>query len=355
MGAAATPAVGAEEAGAGGESSADRSSCGSAARESLRDRAVLLAAAVVAVVAGAGWRVNMGRWLGREWMRVSAAGGVLRIESGGGFESRNDAVAAMCREAWAGLTAEVGSGVAAWTGEFTVFTGDTFSPAADYSMAVPATAAARCFPSFIYGGYPETGVPDFTAAAVAMAAAGSAPAVWQQAGWVGAVTHPSRAGVVAWSAAHPHLANFTFMSWGPKTSAATNPAYIPMPAQASAFRVLADLRGWGFSGRLPLLLHAGRPVIIQGRPDEQAFLWDMEPWVHYIPASSNGTDVGAAVEWTFAHADAAAAIGAAGAAYARAHLTHAAATRTIADIMIRRFASDAYTPVLVPGASRPAA
>ena len=58
----------------------------------------------------------------------------------------------------------------------------------------------------------------------------------------------------------------------------------------SMWRYLIDMGGTGWSGRLKLLSHCNRPLVVQERP-----YWDwassrMQPWVHYVPFAADLED-----------------------------------------------------------------
>ena len=108
------------------------------------------------------------------------------------------------------------------------------------------------------------------------------------------------------------------------------------------YRVLIDFGGAGYSGRIPLLLASGRPLIIVGHPEEAWFYWDgsMTPWVHYIPCgdkSGNGIskeDILNAIKWTFDNKKKAAEIGKAGQEYAKKYLSQEAVIKKIGKMLL---------------------
>ena len=99
--------------------------------------------------------------------------------------------------------------------------------------------------------------------------------------------------------------------------------------QVRTFAALVDIQGKGYSARLKLLLHSGRPVLLCARPWVEFFHPLLKPWVHYVPVRADLADLVAAAEWVAANPAEAAAIGARAQALAREHLTYSAALAEI--------------------------
>lgn len=97
--------------------------------------------------------------------------------------------------------------------------------------------------------------------------------------------------------------------------------YVPM-VDFCRFSALLDIQGWGFSGRLPFLLATGRPIVVCDRLYEQEYYFDtFRPWVHFIPAKEDLSDLEERIAWVFANYDEAREIGLAGQRYALENLT----------------------------------
>ncbi|KAL1518865.1 hypothetical protein AB1Y20_003142 [Prymnesium parvum] len=86
------------------------------------------------------------------------------------------------------------------------------------------------------------------------------------------------------------------------------------------FRYLLNLDGNAAASRLASLLHTGSAVFFADSPFKEWWYPLLKPWVHYVPVDRSLRDLVERVEWANAHPDAVAAIGAAGAAFARQHL-----------------------------------
>ena len=138
----------------------------------------------------------------------------------------------------------------------------------DYLDSNPIDLAFACrgescrglglLPAFNFADYYEAGVGDYNSLAKRMAAAGSKPPIENACVWAGnPAASPLRqryaelaaklvGGVLA------HRAH----------SSDAGGKYLSMEEQARRFACFIDLPGKGYSGRVPLLLHSGRPLII---------------------------------------------------------------------------------------------
>ena len=164
-----------------------------------------------------------------------------------------------------------------------------------------ASDGDELFPDFVYGGWWHIGLHDFDAFAAAMEAAAAAEPRPRhpQAFWIGNVEmSPSRAALVALSAAHPERVDARGIRWqhargnvSEATGArAATDAWVTLQDHVR-WRYLVDLEGTGWSGRLKLLPFAGRPLLVQERP-----YWDwassrLVAHEHYVPLRSDLSDV----------------------------------------------------------------
>lgn len=228
-----------------------------------------------------------------------------------------------------------------------VHVGDNFDASSNWSYGVPNGQSHWSVPSFVFSAWPEVGIHDYDQTFSQVLAASMKPATDERVFWIGNTsTHISRGQVHQLLAPHMrHLLDFRSMQWGPSGNAGGASSYVSLPDHAK-YAALLDLPGVGFSGRLPLLLATGRPVIIAGRPAEQWFWYDMQPWVHYIPCGPKwGFDYAGNVGgflfelkqqllWVQSHQEEAAAIGRRGQAFALEHLTRTAAVKRIGNMLM---------------------
>lgn len=185
-------------------------------------------------------------------------------------------------------------------------------------------------PDFVFGGWPESGVDDFDAVAAKIAGAGRKPPQTHKLGWFGNEnTHPSRKTLVRLGHEHHERMDIVDVGdWFARGDRITQQhlgtrsgPLMGMPDQVAMYRYLIDVQGRGYSARLKLLLHSGRPVLLQARPWRDFFFDDLKPWIHFVPVAHDFNDLLAALDRLDANPDLAKSIGENAASYARRHLT----------------------------------
>lgn len=80
---------------------------------------------------------------------------------------------------------------------------------------------------------------------------------------------------------------------------------LSLEEQVARWACLVDVRGAGYSGRVPMLLHAGRPLLLVARQhrdtevpmDNVWYAPKLVPWVHYIPVAADLHDLEANARW----------------------------------------------------------
>ena len=168
------------------------------------------------------------------------------------------------------------------------------APATDLAYACKHVDPRGCdvglVPHFIFGNYMEVGIGEFPAVSRRLAAAGNQPARQRLCAWVGnRRNHEQRARFIERAAKLPEL----FAS--PPTD-----QYISLRAQVEEWACLVDLVGFGFSARLPLLLHSARVVLKVTSPAPGPWLWyenpwafpeALTPWKHFVPVHANLSDL----------------------------------------------------------------
>jgi hypothetical protein len=194
-------------------------------------------------------------------------------------------------------------------------------------------------PDFVFGGWPQVGIHDFDGTCRAMAAAGEQPAHRPVAGWIGNLrTHHVRTVLHRLGETHPDLLDVQQVEWTgvasdgvPLGTSADNA--MSLPQQVERWGALVDVEGVGYSGRLKLLLHAGRPVLVADRPWREWY-WDgLTPMEHYVPVRRDLSDLVERAEWVRTRPQEADRIGRAGQRFARRVLTRAGAVARWAEVL----------------------
>jgi hypothetical protein len=219
-----------------------------------------------------------------------------------------------------------------------IYIRDQYYTFGDYCFSIMNESQLdECFPNFAFNSWNEARIKDYKEEFNNLIEEGTKPYSDNRAFWIGnTLSHPSRNNFEKLTTKYPDLVDFRYLDWN-------NPHNYVSLRDHCKYRVLVDIRGWGHSGRLPLLLATGRPVIVGPRVFEQWFYFDNTflPWVHYIPAGEkigetfNFDDIIKAVQWTVDNPEKAAEIGKAGQAYAQKYLTQDAILEKIGDIMIK--------------------
>lgn len=109
-------------------------------------------------------------------------------------------------------------------------------------------------------------------------------------------------------------------------------AMINIISQARGWQCFVDVKGAGFSARVPLLMHTGRPLLYVERPGLRTFHEDaafVSPWKrhhHYIPVASDASDILQQAKWALSNMKETDRIALAALSYARCYLTAEYAT-----------------------------
>jgi hypothetical protein len=193
-------------------------------------------------------------------------------------------------------------------------------------------------PDFVFCRWPEVGIDDYDATSAAMAEAGERPAERDLVGWIGnTLSHPVRGVLHQLGQDHPELLDIQGVEWvrvasHTRLDSAGGNA-LSMPEQVSRWGAVIDVEGGAYSGRLKLLLHSGRPVLIQDRPWHEWFWDELVPWEHYVPVRRDLSDLVDQARWVKEHPDEAARIGRSGQELARRLLTRSCAVEQWARIL----------------------
>jgi len=220
-------------------------------------------------------------------------------------------------------------------GPLVIHTGDRpISPATggwrSYAFSTAPGYGDVAVPDFVFGGWPEVGIDDFDETAEGVAAAGRQRAERPVVGWIGSChTHPVRWVLRRLGEEHPDLLEVDHVDWVPGPSQdrlrTSKGNHLTLPEQVGRWSALLDVEGMGYSGRLKLLLHSGRPVLVQERPWQEWYWGALVPMEHYIPVRSDLSDLVEAARWVQEHPQEAEEIGRAGQRLARRMLTRTCA------------------------------
>lgn len=185
----------------------------------------------------------------------------------------------------------------------------------------PSAAPPLLAPDYTLVSWVYAGVDSFSRAVPEFARSGRQPPSLRVCGWAGSVAnHPVRRRFVRAARVH-----------GDSLEAYAGPR-LDQPAQARRWACAVDLPAIGYSGRLPLLLHSGRPVLLVDRVmrtwyRDPAHNGALTPWEHYIPVDSGLLHLVPRAQTVLAGSNGTAHIGRRAQAFARRVLTLRTAVR----------------------------
>ena len=161
----------------------------------------------------------------------------------------------------------------------------------------------RAVPDNVFDHWRNAGMPDYEQVCADMRAAGSKPPQKNVAGWIGnAGMHPIRGRLVALAQSIPeHLEAINTGQWkavpGMPRFEVGQGRYVSMPELVSTYAYLLDIEGNGWSGRLKLLFHSGRPLLLQERPWQEFYFDLIKPMEHYVPIATDLSDLKDRIVW----------------------------------------------------------
>ncbi|PTE09138.1 hypothetical protein C9427_16585 [Mesorhizobium helmanticense] len=189
-------------------------------------------------------------------------------------------------------------------------------------------------PDFTFNGWPEAKFDDFDKKTSAMAAASEGPPRKNIAFWAGRCMNDARKATVQAATVRPDLLEaYDTAPEYDRASVQYSGSFMTMEEQAATYRYMIDVEGAGYSGRLKLLLHTRRVVLMQERPWHEWFFRDIEPFRHYVPVARNMSDLVERIEWLRANPKMEAEIAAEAQEFARTHLTRSAAVAAWARLL----------------------
>lgn len=199
------------------------------------------------------------------------------------------------------------------------------------------TQRVRAVPDNVFDHWRTAGIEDYTSTCITLAESGRKPAKLAKAGWIGNVNMaPVRKHLLELGNAHSdvlEVINTGYWKEVPGVSRfeVTESRYYSLPEQVERYAYLLDVEGYGWSGRLKMLFHSGRPVLLQQRQWEEYYFPKLLPFVHFVPVANDLSDLVSRIKWLQANPEQGSQIGQAGQAFAQHYLTRTAAVETWAE------------------------
>lgn len=208
-------------------------------------------------------------------------------------------------------------------------------------------------PDFVFDHWAQVGISDYDETCEQVALAGkldTKPEGRRKAGWIGNFdTNPRRHLLGRIASRFPALLNATDTGpWKQETPkkdilksadskgdlkgdlkmVTSRGGFVGLAELVSSYDYLVDVEGVGYSGRLKILLHSAKPVLLQERPWREFYFDQLKPFVHYVPVRRDLQDLVWRIDWLNKHPEEAKKIGNNAAQFAKNHLTRPAALRT---------------------------
>ena len=194
-------------------------------------------------------------------------------------------------------------------------------------------------PDNVFDHWRNAGMPDYEETCAQIRNAGKKTPQKNVAGWIGnAHMHQTRMKLLEMAQKHP--AELEAINTGIWKQVPNMPRfevgqgrYYSLPEQVEMYSFLLDVEGNGWSGRLKLLFHSGRPLLLQDRPWEEFYFPHLKAFEHYVPVAGDMSDLVKQVQWLQGHPEEGDRIARNAQAFAMQHLTRVAAIEAWAKIL----------------------
>lgn len=166
-------------------------------------------------------------------------------------------------------------------------------PETYYSLCVYNERYHKVFPDFVYVGFPETGLINYTETINSFI--DTIPRT-NKIGWCGCQScgeKNARPKFLQMSREMPHILDgrdvclplLTEDGWKDCN------ARMSYQDQIDEWKYLIDIEGCGYSGRFKILMNTPRIVFFVDRPYQEWFFGNMIPWTHYVPVKRDLSDL----------------------------------------------------------------
>lgn len=196
-------------------------------------------------------------------------------------------------------------------------------------------------PDFVFNGWPEAKFDDYDQKTLAIATASRELPRGGRAFWAGRCMTDARRRAVQIASTRPDLLEaYDTQPDYDGTAKQYSGAFRTMEDQVASSRYMIDLEAGGYSGRLKLLLHAKRVLLVQERPWREWFFKDIEPFRHYVPVMRDMSDLVERIEWLRENPKREVEIADEAQQFAQTHLTRSAAVATWARLLEKHIAAN---------------
>ena len=188
-------------------------------------------------------------------------------------------------------------------------------------------AGIELIPDFIFWDWPEVGIPSYIDLTSDLIYLSKNKPIYNKLFWIGNIsTHKNRE-ILFNKREENDLYDFRNTQWR-RQSEDSNKLYSEnfiSLSDHSKFKYLLDVEGNGYSGRLKILLHSGRPLFIQDRPYHEYYFQYLKEFIHYIPVKRDFSDLNEKIIWSEQNPDKCRIIAQNALSFAEQHLSRKAA------------------------------
>ena len=218
--------------------------------------------------------------------------------------------------------------------------GDYSEISLNLAYAYRNTNEKYLIPDFSFEGWPEIGIINYDDTCKEIEKAGKEPYIYNKVFWIGSIlTNPIREELVKIG---KNNENFEFipMTWERSEKKQDylkkqqSDKYVSLPDHTQ-YKYLIDVPGIGYSARIKLLMFANRPLFIVDRKENEFYMKDLKPFVHYIPVKGDLSDLEEKYQWAEEHYDEAQQIARNALDYAKTHLTTRAAIYKFSEVILQ--------------------
>jgi len=264
------------------------------------------------------------------------------IHDFGGYETRNESMIIMINDVYNKLLQKNMKG---YKIEAVIYTGDKYKEdirvKTSLAMAGNKEEYDNLLPSFVFHDWRQVNIHNYTEKINSIVKASKIRWSDKRIFWIGnPQTNPLRWRLIDYSKKHPDKTLFESIKWIPNNNddmSKTTSNFVSLEDHTK-FQCLFDAIPNGYSGRIPLLLATGRPVMIQHRKIEQWYFYNNTfiPWTHYIPVKEDLSDLDTQVNWLFNNPEKAEQIGKAGQQYVLQYLSYDKILDRFYDVLISK-------------------
>jgi hypothetical protein len=157
----------------------------------------------------------------------------------------------------------------------------------------------KLVPDFNFYKWTQSGINDYIETINQISDNGKKQYIKNKVGWIGSILNQSRYKMLQIGINNNNLLDIIPMSWTNQNNnnMHTPSVYISLPELVETYKILIDIEGHGYSGRLKYLLWSHRPLIIVDRPYKEYFFEYLKEWEHYIPVKRDLSDLVEKTEW----------------------------------------------------------